>query len=228
MRIAVLGTGMVGQTLAGRLEELGHDVTVGTRDPEAARARATPGESGTPAFSVWHAEHPRVRLATFAAAAEHADLIINATAGGASLGALTATGAENLDGKVILDLANTLDFSHGFPPSLSVANTDSLAEQIQRAHPTAKVVKSLNTMSCTVMVNPAGVPGDHLVFVCGDDAAAKAAVVELLRQLGWAQGAILDLGGLGAARGTEMILPLWLSIMQKLGTAEFNFAIARA
>jgi predicted dinucleotide-binding enzyme len=228
VKIAVLGTGMVGQTLAGRLDELDHDVTVGTRDPEATRARATPGESGTPPFSVWQAEHPRVTLSTFATATEHADLIINATAGVASLGALAAAGAENLEGKVVLDLANTLDFSHGFPPSLSVANTDSLAEQIQRAHPTAKVVKSLNTMSCKVMVNPAGVPGDHLVFVCGDDTAAKVAVEGLLRQLGWAQGAILDLGGLGAARGTEMILPLWLSVMQKLGTADFNFAIARA
>jgi hypothetical protein len=228
MKIAVLGTGVVGQTLAGRLEELGHEVTVGTRDPEATGARVTPGESGTPAFSVWHAEHPEVKLATFAVAAGLSDLIINATAGGASLGALTAAGAENLEGKVILDLANTLDFSHGFPPSLSVANTDSLAEQIQRAHPASKVVKSLNTMSCAVMVNPAGVPGDHLVFVCGDDPAAKAAVEALLRELGWAQGAIFDLGGLAAARGTEMILPLWLSIMQKLGTADFNFAIARA
>jgi predicted dinucleotide-binding enzyme len=228
MRIAILGTGIVGQTLAGRLDGLGHEVTLGTRDPEATRARATPGQSGTPAFSEWHAQHPGVRLATFAEAAGPADLIINATAGGASLGALTAAGAENLEGKVILDLANTLDFSRGFPPSLSVANTDSLAEQIQRAHPAARVVKSLNTMNCAVMVNPAGVPGDHLVFVCGDDAAAKATVEGLLRQLGWAQDAIFDLGGLAAARGTEMILPLWLSIMQKLGNADFNFAIARA
>ncbi len=228
MKIAILGTGVVGQTLAGRLDELGHEVTVGTRDPEATRARVTPGESGTSAFSVWHAEHPGVRLATFAVAAGLADLIINATAGGASLGALSAAGAENLEGKVILDLANTLDFSRGFPPSLLVANTDSLAEQIQRAHPAAKVVKSLNTMNCRVMVNPSGIPGDHLVFVCGDDAAAKVEVEELLRQLGWAQSAIFDLGGLAAARGTEMILPLWLSIMQKLGTAGFNFAIARA
>ena len=228
MKIAVLGTGAVGRTLAGRLDELGHEVTVGTRDPDATRARDTLGELGTPAFSVWHAEHPRVGLATFAQAAEHADLIVNATAGAASLGALTAVGAERLEGRIVLDLANTLDFSHGFPPSLSVANTDSLAEQIQRAHPAARVVKSLNTMSCAVMVNPAGVPGHHLVFVCGNDAAAKATVAGLLAQLGWPEDAILDLGGVEAARGTEMILPLWLSIMQKLGTSDFNFAIARA
>jgi hypothetical protein len=228
MRIAILGTGTVGQTLAGRLDELGHDVTIGTRDPEATRARASPGERGAPAFRVWQAEHPKVGLASFAAAVTPAELVVNATAGGASLAALAAAGAQNLEGKVILDLANSLDFSRGFPPSLLVANTDSLAEQIQRAHPAARVVKSLNTMNCRVMVNPAGVPGDHVVFVCGDDAAAKAAVEGVLRDLGWPQGAILDLGGLAAARGTEMLMPLWLSVMQKLGTPDFNFAIARA
>jgi len=227
MKIAILGTGLVGQSLAGRLEALGHDVTIGTRDPEVTGARSTPGQWGTPSFSDWHAGHPRVRLATFAAAAGPADLIINATAGGASLGALSAAGAENLAGKVVLDVANPLDFSRGFPPSLSVANTDSLAEQIQRAFPTAKVVKSLNSMNCTVMVNPAGLPGEHLVFLCGDDAAAKQTVAALLEELGWAQAAIFDLGELTAARGMEMILPLWLSISQKLGTYEFNFAIAR-
>ena len=145
-----------------------------------------------------------------------------------SLAALAIAGAANLDGKVILDVANTLDFSNGFPPSLSVVNTDSLAEQIQRAHPASRVVKSLNTMNCQVMVDPALVPGEHVVFVSGDDPAAKATVAELLSELGWPPSAIWDLGSLSTARGVEMILPLWLSIMRKLGGGEFNFAVARA
>ena len=229
MKIAVLGTGIVGQTLAGRLAELGHQVTVGTRDPEATLARTASAEgSGTPAFSAWHADHTQVGVATFGAAVAQAELIINATAGGVSLDALAAADTAELDGKIILDVANTLDFSNGFPPTLSVVNTDSLAEQIQRAHPTARVVKSLNTMSCSVMVDPTRVPGEHAVFVSGDDPAAKTTVAELLRELGWEPTAIWDLGGLSTARGPEMLLPAWLSIMRKLGTGDFNFAIARA
>jgi hypothetical protein len=229
VKIAVLGTGVVGQTLAGRLTALGHQVTVGTRHPEATMARTGLQEgSGPPTFSAWQAENPQVELATFDAATVQAELIINATGGGVSLEALAVAGAANLDGKVLLDVANTLDFSNGFPPSLSVVNTDSLAEQIQRAYPAARVVKSLNTMNCQVMVDPASVPGEHVVFVSGDDPAAKATVAELLRELGWPPSAIWDLGGLSTARGAEMLLPLWLSIMRKLGGGEFNFAIARA
>ena len=229
VKIAVLGTGVVGQTLAGRLAALGHQVTVGTRDPDATLARTAPDEgSDTPDFSAWQVDNSQVELATFDGATVQAELVINATAGGASLEALAAAGAANLDGKVILDVANTLDFSNGYPASLSVVNTDSLAEQIQRAYPAARVVKSLNTMNCQVMVDPGSVPGEHAVFVSGDDPAAKATVAELLSELGWPPSAIWDLGSLSTARGVEMILPLWLSIMRKLGGGEFNFAIARA
>lgn len=229
MKIAVLGTGMVGRTLAGRLAALGHQVTVGTRDPEVTLARTgSPDGSDAPAYSAWQAAHPQVGLATFSAAAEQGELIINATSGGVTLQVLAAAGAANLEGKVILDAANSLDFSNGFPPSLSVVNTDSLAEQIQRAHPTARVVKSLNTMNCAVMVDPGRVPGEHVVFVSGEDPGAKATVAGLLGQLGWTPGTIWDLGGLSTARGAEMVLPLWLSIMRKLGGGDFNFAIARA
>src|SRR3954470_19049370 len=152
MRIGMLGTGVVGQTLEGKLRELGHDVKVGSRDP----ARS------------------------FEAAAAHGELIVNATAGGASLNALRMAGADNLAGKVLVDVSNPLDFSQGFPPSLTVCNTDSVAEQIQREFPGTKVVKSLNTMTASVMVNPALVPGDHDVFVSGNDASAKAQVSDLL------------------------------------------------
>ena len=228
MKIAVLGTGIVGQVLAGRLAELGHDVTVGTRDPQATLARIEPGAFGTPAFGVWQVDHPAVKLSTFAEASSDAKLIVNATAGGASLGVLEAAGADNLAGKIILDVANPLDFSHGMPPSLSVVNTDSLSEQIQRAYPAARVVKSLNTINCSVMVDPSRIPGEHTVFVAGDDADAKASVVALLGEFGWSEDSILDLGGLVAARATEMFLPLWLSLMQKLGTAELNIKIVTA
>src|SRR5437867_1357761 len=219
MKIAVLGTGMVGQVLAGRLTDGGHDVTVGTRDPQATLARSDPGPWGTPAFRVWQADHPAVKLATFADAAADAELVVNATAGGASLIALESAGADNLAGKVILDVANALDFSHGMPPSLSVVNTDSLAEQIQRAHPAAKVVKSLNTMNCSLMVEPSRLPTQHTVFVAGDDADAKATVKALLTEFGWTEDRIVDLGGLVSARGTEMFVTLWLSLMQTLGAA---------
>ena len=229
MRIAVLGTGMVGRVLAGRLAELGHDVVIGTRDPDATMARSEPDAMGNPPFAQWQGEHTGVRLVTFAEAGAHGEVVVNATSGGASLDALTtAAGGGGLAGTPILDVANPLDFSAGFPPTLSVCNTDSLAEQIQAALPQAHVVKSLNTMNANVMVEPSRVPGDHVVFVAGDDAAAKATVSDLLGALGWPAERILDLGGLRSARGTEMFLPLWLSMLQSLGGPDFNIAIARA
>lgn len=228
MKISVLGTGMVGQALAGRLAELGHDVVVGTRDPAATLARTDPDAMGTPPFATWHAQHAGVPLVTLAQAGDHGEVLVNATSGGASLAALEAVGAARLAGKVVLDVANPLDFSNGFPPSLSVVNTDSLAEQLQRAHPEARVVKSLNTMNCQVMVDPERLGTDTDVFVAGDDAEAKAVVTGLLHELGWPAASVRDLGGLSSARGTEMFLPLWLSLMQALGTGDFNVKIVRA
>lgn len=224
LRISVLGTGMVGQTLAARLSELGHAVLIGTRDPKATLARGKPDALGTPPFSVWHKDHPKVELGTFAQAAAHASVLINATAGAASLEALEAAGAKNLAGKILIDLANPLDFSGGFPPVLSVCNTDSLGEQIQRAFPELKVVKTLNTMNCTVMVNPEKIAGAaHTVFVSGNDAGAKKTVMDLLRSFGWID--IVDLGDITTARGTEMILPLWVRIFGATKNPMFNFKL---
>ncbi|HSN37296.1 MAG TPA: NAD(P)-binding domain-containing protein [Arthrobacter sp.] len=226
MRIAVLGTGSVGPTIAGALSALGHDVVVGTRDPQATLARTEPGATGGPAFADWHAEHSSVGVATFADAVAGAEIVINATNGAGSLEALTAAGAGNLAGKVVMDVANPLDFSRGFPPSLNPVNTDSLAEQIQRAFPHARVVKTLNTMTASVMVDPAAVAGgDHSVFMSGNDAGAKAAVAGLLR--GFGHRDIIDLGDITTARGAEMILPLWVRIWGALGTPAFNFKVAR-
>jgi 8-hydroxy-5-deazaflavin:NADPH oxidoreductase len=226
MKIAVLGTGMVGQAIAGRLAELGHEVTAGTRDAEATMARTEPDGMGNPPFSAWASAHPAVRLATFAAAAGGADLVVNATSGEASMAALNAAGADNLAGKVLLDVANALDFSRGFPPRMAVTDTNSLAEQIQAAFPQARVVKSLNTMAAIVMVNPELVSGgDHSVFVSGNDAEAKKIVTGLLESFGHRD--IIDLGDISTARGTEMLMPIWLRLMGALGSPMFNFKIAR-
>ncbi len=226
MKIAVLGTGMVGQTLAGKLAELGHEVTVGTRDVAATMARAEPDAMGNPPYAAWAAAHPLVSLDTFAAAAADAELIVNATSGGVSIAVLEAAGRENLAGRVMLDIANPLDFSAGFPPTLSVKDTDSLAEQIQSSFPQLRVVKSLNTVTAPLMVNPGQLAdGDHSVFLSGNDAGAKKTVAGLLESFGHTD--IIDLGDITTARGAEMYLPIWLRLMGALGTPIFNVKIVR-
>lgn len=217
MEIAVLGTGTVGRTLAGRLAELGHDVTVGTRDPDATR--------GKEEYAAWAADQPDVALDTFPGAAAGADLVVNASAGAVALEVLDAAGSANLSGKVLVDVSNPLDFSGGFPPTLSVKDTDSLGEQLQRAHPEARVVKTLNTLTAALMVHPETLGHPSTVFVSGDDAAAKRTVVDLLTAFGHED--VVDLGGIATARGPEMYLPLWLRLMGALGTADFNLRIVR-
>ncbi|HET7194326.1 MAG TPA: NAD(P)-binding domain-containing protein [Nocardioides sp.] len=225
MNIAVLGTGMVGQAIAARLHELGHAVVVGTRDPEATLARTEPDQMGNPPFSAWRDGHPGVELSTFADAAAGAELVVNASSGAATLDVLGLAGADNLAGKVVVDVANPLDFSAGFPPTLSVKDTDSLGEQVQRAFPRAKVVKALNTLNASLMVEPRSLGESSTVFVSGEDAAAKATVVELLESFG--HDDVIDLGGIESARGTEMLLPVWLRLMGTLGTPHFNFKVVR-
>jgi len=225
MKIAVLGTGSVGRTIAGRLAELGHDVVVGTRDPAATLARTEPDGMGNPPYAEWADQHADVALGTFADAAAAAELVVNASSGGAALDVLAGAGAENLSGKVLLDIANPLDFSAGFPPTLSVKDTDSLGEQIQRTYPDARVVKSLNTLTADLMAHPDHLAEPSTVFVSGEDAEAKATVVELLTSFGHRD--VIDLGGIETARGTEMLLPVWLRLMGALGTAQFNFKIVR-
>ena len=214
MRIGILGTGTVGQTIGTRLVQLGHDVKLGARSATNEKAAKWVSDAGG-----------RATQGTFADAAAFGEIVFNCTGGMVSLTALNQAGAENLKGKVLVDVSNPLDFSRGFPPSLSVCNTDSVAEQIQRAFPDTKVVKALNTMTSAVMVNPSAVPGSHDVFLCGNDAGAKDRVTELLRSFGWP--GVLDLGDITGARGMEMILPIWLRLMGVLKTPMFNFHIAR-
>lgn len=223
MRVGVMGTGTVGRTLAAATAGAGNEVTVGTRDVDTLLAR-----EGDDPFAAWAAAHPEVRAATYAEAAADAELVFNATAGTASLAALDAAGSQNLRGKILVDVANPLDFSRGFPPSLTVVNTQSLAEQIQLALPDTAVVKALNTVSASVMVAPRSVgDGDHDLPVCGNDDAAKTTVTQLLAGwFGWRS--FLDLGDLSAARGMEAYLLLWVRLYGAVGTAMFNLKVVRS
>ena len=212
MKIGILGTGSVGQTVGSTLVALGHDVMMGARaadnDKVLGFASRTGGKAGT-----------------FADAAAHGEMVFNATRGDTSLALLSRLGDE-LRGKVLLDVANPLDFSAGYPPHLTVSNTDSLADQIQRALPETFVVKSLNTVTAQVMVEPSLVPGQHTVFVSGNDQRAKGRVMDLLRSLGWSS--IIDLGDISSARAAEQLLPLWVRLSGKLGTGLFNIAVMKA
>lgn len=226
MKIAVLGTGKAGQSVAGRLAELGHEVMVGTRDVAATMARTAPEGWGSPPFSTWSAAHSTVGVGTFADAAAGADLIVNAASGAATMTVLDAAGRDNLAGKVLVDIANPLDVSAGFPPTLSVKDTDSLGEQIQAAFPEARVVKTLNTVTAALMVHPRRLAdGGHSVFVSGNDSEAKATVVDLLTSFGHTD--VIDLGDITTARGTEMFLPLWLRLMGALNSPYFNIKVVR-
>jgi hypothetical protein len=226
MKIAVLGTGMVGRAVAATLAGLGHDVTVGTRDVAATMARIEPDGMGNPPFPAWAAAHPSVALATFADATAAAELVVNATSGNVSIEALRLAGASNLAGKVLVDIANPLDFSQGMPPTLFVKDTDSLGEQIQREFRDAKVVKALNTITASLMVDPRQLAdADHSTFISGDDGEAKKTVTVLLESFGHTD--VIDLGDITTARGTEMLLPVWLRLWSALGTPMFQFKIVR-
>jgi len=214
LKVGILGTGMVGATIGSKLIQLGHDVRMGSRSTNNEKAVEWVKGNGS-----------RASQGTFDDAAKFGEIIFNCTAGTASLAALNAAGASNLKGKVLIDVANPLDFSKGMPPTLTVCNTDSLGEQIQRVFPSVKVVKALNTMRCTLMVEPSQIPGEHDAFVCGNDAQAKERVKEILKSFGWKS--IIDLGDITAARGTEMVLPLWLRLMGLFQSPNFNFKVVR-
>jgi 8-hydroxy-5-deazaflavin:NADPH oxidoreductase len=228
MKIAVLGTGMVGQTIAENLSTAGNEVIMGTRDPSKTVSRTEPGSFGRPSFNDWKKANPNVQVKSYAEAAQQGELIVNATNGTATMQALEESGADNLNGKVILDIANPLDFSKGMPPTLTVCNTDSLGEQVQRKFPGAKVVKGLNTLTAPLMLNPGMLKEEgHHLFIAGNDEDAKQKVTELLKNFGWKEEQIIDLGDITNARGTEQLLPIWIRLMGKLGTPFFNFKIAK-
>jgi 8-hydroxy-5-deazaflavin:NADPH oxidoreductase len=230
MKISILGTGIVGRTLAEKLLALGHDVTMGTRNVAEKLASQAKDHYGNPSFSEWYSQNQKIKLGTFAEAAAFGEILMNATEGVRSIDALRLAGAINLNGKVLIDLANPLDFSKGMPPALlpELSNTNSLAEEIQKSFPDLKVVKALNTMWCGLMVNPGMIAnGDHTVFICGDDMEGKEAVKQLLMEFGWEAESIFDLGDISAARGTEGVLPIWLRIFGATKSGAFNFKVIR-
>jgi len=230
MKIAIIGTGIVGRTIAFKLAELNHDVMMGTRNVSDKLASTAKDNYGNPSFNEWLKVNSKVKLGTFTESAAFGELVVNATNGGNSVTALILAGKKNLTGKVLIDIANPLDFSNGMPPSLlsGLNNTYSLAEEIQKTFPETMVVKTLNTMWCGLMVNPKLVgKGDHINFICGNDAEAKTKVKDILNQFGWQDKNIIDLGDITGARATESLLPIWLRLMGVIKGGAFNFKIVR-
>jgi len=217
MKIAVLGTGMVGHAIGSRLIELGHEVRMGSRTANNEKALAWVADKGTNASTN-----------TFANATQFADeIVFNCTKGIFALDVLKMAGQENLKGKILIDVSNPLDFSKGMPPTLTISNTDSLAEQVQNLLPNTYVVKALNTMNCNLMLNPSLVSGNHNAFLSGNDEGSKEKVKTLLQTVGWSSENIIDLGDITTARGTEMLLPIWIRLWGALGTDKFNFYVQR-
>ena len=213
-RYGVLGTGMVGRTIASKLVELGHEVQMGSREAGGEKAAEWAADAGENASE-----------GSFADAASFGETVVNATAGVASLAALEQAGAENLAGKVLIDVSNPLDFSQGMPPTLTFVNDTSLGEEIQTALPDARVVKALNTVNAAVMVSPGDLAEPTDIFVAGNDEAAKGEVADLLVEFGWERDRVRDLGEISAARGMEMYLPLWLRLMGALESPQFNVRV---
>ena len=214
-KIAVLGTGIVGDTIGSKLIETGHTVAMGSRTLKNDKALA------------FVAKHNGNAIAgTFADAAAYGQIIFNCTKGIGSIEALTMAGENNLKDKIIVDISNPLDFSKGMPPTLTLANTNSLGEEIQKTFPGSTVVKTLNTMWCGLMVHPGLLnEGDHNVFVSGNDASAKEEVKEIIKSFGWLDKNIIDLGDITSARATEMYLAMWVRILGVINTGTFNIKI---
>ena len=230
MKIAIIGTGVVGKTIASKLIDLNHEVMMGTRNVADKLASTVQDNYGNPPFSEWLKTNGKVKLGSFAEAASFGDIVINATNGSNSVTALILAGAKNLSGKVLIDIANPLDFSMGMPPSLlaGLNNTNSLAEEIQKTFPDALVVKTLNTIWCGLMINPKSVGnGDHINYISGNNTEAKNKVRKILNQFGWTDDNILDLGDITAARATEALLPIWLRVMGVTKNGAFNFKLVR-
>jgi len=228
MKIGVLGTGSVGQTLASRLVALGHEVMIGTRNVQEALDRTTKDFYGNPGFGEWYKVNSGIKLGTFAAAIAFGEMIFNATQGINSVHALQSAKPDDLKEKIIVDVSNPLDFSKEMPPSLipELSNTNSLGEEIQKTFPQAHVVKTLNTMWCGLMVNPAMIGGgDHVNFLCGNSQEAKIRVKVLLKEFGWKEENLLDLGGITNARASESVLPIWLRIWSVRKNGVFNLKI---
>jgi 8-hydroxy-5-deazaflavin:NADPH oxidoreductase len=230
MKVAILGTGSVGQTFAEKFISLGYQVMMGTRNVENTLARKATDNYGSLPFAEWHSKNQTVQLGTFSDTVKFGDIVLNALQGAVTLSTIEACDAADFDNKIIIDIANPLDFSRGFPPALieGLNNTNSLGEEVQKILPNAKVVKTLNTMYSGIMINPAMIGnGNHTNYICGNDADAKAKVIEILKSFGWNAENILDLGDITNARGTESTLLIWTRIYGATKTGAFNLSIVK-
>ncbi|MGZ3845579.1 MAG: NADPH-dependent F420 reductase [Flavisolibacter sp.] len=220
MNIGVLGTGIVGETIATALIEKGHNVRMGSRSANNEKAAAWVKKSNKQASQ-----------GDFNDAAAFGEIVFLCLNGAYALDAVRSIAAGTIEGKIVIDLTNPLDFSKGMPPRLleGLSNSTSLGEEIQKTLQGAKVVKTFNTMNCYVMVNPKLVnDGDHTLFICGNDADAKNKVKHfLVDSFGWKLENILDLGGLETSRGTEAYVPFWVMIMQATGSPMFNIKVVK-
>jgi predicted dinucleotide-binding enzyme len=218
MKIGILGTGVVGNTIGSKLVKLGHEVKMGSRTADNEKGKEFAKANGSKASN-----------GTFADAAKFGEVIFNCTSGSVSLNVLQLAGAATMKGKILIDVSNPLDFSKGMPPILtpSLSNTTSVGEAIQKAFPDVHVVKTFNTMNTNLMVDPSLLKGDHNVFICGNDEGAKTKVKEMLGWFGWKPDNIIDLGDITGSRGVEMILPLWIRLWGSFQSPNFNFKIVR-
>jgi predicted dinucleotide-binding enzyme len=196
MKVGILGTGDVGQILAGGFAGIGCDVKVGTRDPESEKARAVQKKLATAATVV-----------TFGEAAAFGDIIVIATLWSGTENALQISGKNNFNGKIVIDATNPLDFSHGMPPRLTHGHTDSGGEQVQRWLPGAKVVKAFNIVGNAHMINPQFPGGPPDMFICGNDPGAKKTVADVLKKFGWPS---IDIGNIEGSRLLEPMCILWV------------------
>ncbi|MEO8033466.1 MAG: NADPH-dependent F420 reductase [Acidobacteriota bacterium] len=201
VKVGVLGSGDVGKVLAGGFVRLGHEVMVGSRD----RGK----------LSEWVAKTgDGASAGTFAEAAAFGDILILATLGVATAGAIEMAGPANFRGKVVIDATNPLEFSTG-KPRLSVGWTDSLGEQIQRQLPEARVVKAFNTVGNAHMIQPSFPDGPPDMFLCGDDADAKTVVGQVCQHFGWG---VVDIGGIEGSRHLEPMCMVWVLACMRSGS----------
>lgn len=215
MKIGILGTGMVGKAIGTKLISLGHEVMLGSREADNAEGAKWVKSAGRGAS-----------LGTFADTASFGEIVFVCLRGDVSLSVLMGV-ADKLGKKVVVDVSNPLDLSKGapFPLLPHLVNTNSLGEEAQKRLPESSVVKTLNTVNCEVMVNPSLAKGDSDIFLCGNSPEAKKKVSELLRSFGWKNP--IDVGDITGARGTEMLMPIWLRLYGLFGTPHFNFRIVK-
>jgi predicted dinucleotide-binding enzyme len=218
VKIGILGTGMVGNALGKKLVQVGHEVTMGSRSANNEAARKWASSLGE-----------RAHIATFRDAAVFGEIVISCTSGMHSMEALESVGPDPIRGKMLIDVSNPLQQDKEGAMILAFCNTESLGEQIQCAFPQTRVVKALNTVNCDIMIEPSRVPGDHNLFICGNDPDAKKRVTRYLSDwFGWKPDNIIDVGDITAARGTEMMMPLWMRLFQGvIGHPHFNYCIVR-